>query len=150
MTTTHQPSPQETQILTLRDKLTQALRQKDATAFAALYAPQTVMFVLSPPLQFKTGANAPGQTGIEAWFAGFEGPLHYQVQDLEITAGEQVAYCHSLNQLKAKRNNGEPVEMWFRETLCFRTIEGQWKVTHQHQSVPFYMDTLQAALDLKP
>lgn len=41
--------------------------------------------------------------------------------------------------------------MWLRETLGFRKLAGEWKITHQHESVPFYMDgSFRAATDLKP
>ena len=30
--------------------------------------------------------------------------------------------------------------MWLRQTLCFCMLDGQWQITHQHESVPFYMD----------
>jgi ketosteroid isomerase-like protein len=47
--------------------------------------------------------------------------------------------------------DGEKVDMWLRETLCFRKIDGKWKITHEHESVPFYMDgSFKAAVDLKP
>jgi ketosteroid isomerase-like protein len=38
-----------------------------------------------------------------------------------------------------------------RATICYRKIDGKWMVTHEHVSVPFYMDgTYRAAVDLKP
>ncbi len=47
--------------------------------------------------------------------------------------------------------DGEKVDMWLRETLCFRKIDGKWKITHEHESVPFCMDgSFKAAVDLKP
>ncbi|WP_442948723.1 nuclear transport factor 2 family protein [Nostoc sp.] len=61
------------------------------------------------------------------------------------------SFCHSLNWINATRSDGEPVDMWVRETLCFQKIDDKWKITHQHQSVPFYMDgSHKAAIDLKP
>jgi ketosteroid isomerase-like protein len=42
-------------------------------------------------------------------------------------------------------------EHWFRQTLCFRKINGAWTIVHEHESVPFYMDgSFRAAIDLKP
>jgi ketosteroid isomerase-like protein len=36
-------------------------------------------------------------------------------------------------------------------TLCFRKIDGEWRITHEHESVPFYMDgSVRAAVDLEP
>ena len=38
-----------------------------------------------------------------------------------------------------------------RQTTCLKKIDGAWKITHDHTSVPFYMDgSYKAAVDLKP
>ena len=38
-----------------------------------------------------------------------------------------------------------------RMTACYRKISGRWLITHEHVSVPFYMDgSYKAAVDLKP
>lgn len=43
------------------------------------------------------------------------------------------------------------ITAFFRQTLCFRKIRGAWKIAHQHESVPFYMDgSYRAAVDLEP
>jgi ketosteroid isomerase-like protein len=39
------------------------------------------------------------------------------------------------------------IEEW---TNAVRKIGGQWKVTHEHLSVPYDMETGKASLDLKP
>jgi ketosteroid isomerase-like protein len=52
--------------------------------------------------------------------------------------------------MMATTTNGSKVELWFRQTLGFRKIDGQWRITHEHSSVPFYMDgSYKAAVDLK-
>jgi ketosteroid isomerase-like protein len=62
-----------------------------------------------------------------------------------------VAFSHSLNRISGKRTNGEETDVWVRATACFRKMDGKWKVTHEHFSVPFYMDgSGRAAVDLKP
>ena len=41
--------------------------------------------------------------------------------------------------------------MWFRITFGPRKTQGQWQITHIHESVPFNMDqTFKAAIDLQP
>ena len=46
---------------------------------------------------------------------------------------------------------GHEVELWYRQTLSFRKVDGAWKIAHEHSSVPFYMDgSFGAAIDLKP
>jgi ketosteroid isomerase-like protein len=46
--------------------------------------------------------------------------------------------------------NGFRFNLWFRATLCLRKIDGQWLIAHEHNSTPFYMDSMKAALDLEP
>lgn len=135
----------------LKEKMIEALRSKDADGVVAQFADETVMMLLPPPLRFKTGDNAPGSPGIQEWFDTFEGDtLGYDFVELEITADESIAFCHSLDHLVATKKSGEENDLWFRETLGLRKIEGAWKIAHQHQSVPFDMESLQASLDLKP
>jgi PhnB protein len=73
------------------------------------------------------------------------------VNDLKINLGGDVAFTHSLNRLTGDKKSGEKVDIWVRVTLGFRKINGEWLVTHEHASVPFYMDgSFRAAVDLRP
>ena len=73
------------------------------------------------------------------------------MRDLEITSGEDIAYCHCMIRLSGARTDGTETDVWYRETLCFRKIARHWQITHIHESVPMYMDgTFRAAIDLKP
>jgi len=40
--------------------------------------------------------------------------------------------------------------MWWRSTVCYRKTEGSWKITHEHNSVPFNVETGKPSLDLEP
>lgn len=140
----------EEQIRAVIDDHVKAIRGKDADRVVAHYAADSVMFILAPPLRY-TSRDAPGKKGIEEWFASWEGPLGYEIRDLSITAGDGVAFSHSLNRMSGTKVDGEHVDMWLRETFGFRKIDGAWKITHQHESVPFYMDdSYKAAIDLRP
>ena len=47
--------------------------------------------------------------------------------------------------------DGGPQDLWFRATLGLRKTGGTWKITHEHNSTPFYMDgSGRAANDLRP
>ncbi len=60
-------------------------------------------------------------------------------------------WASAMRAKDAERVAGERVDLWFRETLGFCKIDGQWKIAHEHSSVPFYMDgSFKAAIDLKP
>jgi ketosteroid isomerase-like protein len=140
-------NPAEIRIRTLIDDWANAIRAKDADRVMARQMADSVTFDLAPPL-ISTGTDA---KDLQAWFSTWQGPLGYELRDLKITAGDDVAFCHGLNRLSGVKNDGEQVEMWFRQTLCFVKIGGEWRIAHQHESVPFHMDgSYRAAVDLKP
>ncbi len=124
-----------------------ALRAKNAAAVTACGTPDFVNYSLAPPLK-ATG----GETGLAAWFATWEGPLGYEHRDLEIIAGDGVAFAHGLAHMSGRKTDGVVVDLWFRQTLGLRRQpDGAWKITHEHDSVPFYMDgSVRAAVDLEP
>jgi PhnB protein len=140
-------TPAEARIRALVDSWATVIRAKDVDGVLGHHAADAVTFDLAPPL-LSTGADA---AGLQAWFATWTGPIGYEIRDLTITAGADVAFCHGLNRLSGIKNDGEKVAMWFRQTLCWRRIAGEWRIAHQHESVPFYMDgSYRAAVDLKP
>jgi PhnB protein len=140
-------TPAEARIRALVDSWATAIRAKDVDGVLGHHAADAVTFDLAPPL-LSTGADA---AGLQAWFSTWQGSLGYEIRDLTITAGDDVAFCHGLNRLSGIKNDGEKVAMWFRQTLCWRKIAGEWRIAHQHESVPFYMDgSYRAAVDLKP
>lgn len=148
MTTARSQSTDEARIRSLLEDWVKAMHAKDAVAALANVAPDVVSFDLDPPLQHRGSAV---RKGLEAWFPTWKGPVGYEIGDLQVTAGGDVAFCHSLNHLTGLRTSGEKADVWVRSTLCLRKINDAWKIVHQHNSVPFYMDgSYKAAVDLKP
>jgi ketosteroid isomerase-like protein len=141
---------EEAAIRAVIDNWASAMRAKNADSVVSQYAADSVKFILAPPLQYAK-SHPFDNKALQEWFSSFEGPLEYEYRDLEIIAGSDVAFCHSLNRMVATTITGEKVDLWFRETLGFRKIGDKWRITHEHSSVPFYMDgSLKAAVDLKP
>lgn len=129
------------------DEWAEAHRVKDNDRVNSLCAENIRQYIMAPPLQFS-GMHAWDRKG---WFASFEGPMGYEVHDLTISAGEDVAFCSFLNRFSATSLQYGSFAMWNRTTLGFRNIDGEWLVTHVHSSVPFYMDgSFKAAVDLQP
>ena len=88
---------------------------------------------------------------LAAWFDSFDGPMSFEVRDLEVIVADDVAFAHSVNRVGGKKKNGEKDDIWVRATIGFTRINGKWLVVHEHVSVPFYMDgSFKAAVDLKP
>jgi uncharacterized protein (TIGR02246 family) len=141
----------ETEIRQLVADQEAAMRNADADALVARYAPEAVVFDLAPPLR-KSGADVHDAGRLRKWFAGFDNRVHFEVRDLDVTVDGDVAFCHSLNRMAATGQNAPgSFELWFRSTVCYRRIDGRWLVSHEHTSTPFEMDgSLRASVDLKP
>ena len=140
----------ETEIRNLITDLSEALHDKDAKRALSHYAPGSVVFDLAPPLQ-HAGAGESSEKGLDDWFATWQGPIGHETRDVSITTDGQIAYCHGFIRISGTKVGGERNEVWARQTTCLKKIDGAWKITHDHTSVPFYMDgSLKAAVDLKP
>jgi uncharacterized protein (TIGR02246 family) len=137
----------ERQVGALVATLATAIRDKNVEALMSHYAPDVLAFDLLPPLQYS-GADAIRKR-VSAWFASFVGSIGFEMRNLSITAGDDIAFCYSLNGLSGTNKDGATVDMWWRATNCFRKIDGTWLVTHGHSSEPFDMETGKALLDLK-
>ncbi len=139
----------EAEIRGVMEKWAEALRAKDVAALLAHYTPDILVFDLAPPLR-HAGKDVQ-KKNFQEWFATFRGRVGFEVRDVQITSGDDVAFAHSLNRISGERTSGEDTDVWVRATVCFRKIGGKWLVTHEHVSVPFYMDgSVRAAVDLQP
>jgi ketosteroid isomerase-like protein len=105
------------------DGWAKAIGAKDIGAVMSRCAADIVTFDLAPPLQ-TTGADAL-QKSLEAWFPTFRGPVGYEIRDLSITTGDDVAFCRSLNRISGARTDGAETNVWVRATVGLRVIDGK-------------------------
>ena len=53
--------------------------------------------------------------------------------------------------MTGEKITGELMDIWVRTTIGLRKIDGEWKVIHEHSSVPLHMDgSARGAVDLVP
>ncbi len=126
----------------------EAVRNKNIEGVMSLYAPEVVSFDIVPPLRY-VGADAFRNVWEEV-FSSFQGPIGYELHDLTITVGDDVAFAHSLNRISGTMNTGQKTDLWLRWTACFRKINGKWLIVHHQNSVPVDLQHGKAVLDLKP
>ncbi|MHB8599424.1 MAG: YybH family protein [Ktedonobacteraceae bacterium] len=96
------------------------------------------------------GRNLADRKVWEEVFFVYQGPIDYEIHDLSITVGDDVAFTHSLNRISGTMNNGQKTDLWLRWTACFRKINGKWLIVHHQNSVPVDLEHGKAVLDLKP
>jgi len=148
MTTAHNQDRDEDQIRAVIDGRMNCVRTRDVNGALACIAPDVLLFDVVNPLQAHGSASSRQRT--EAWFSSFLGPIGFEIRDLSIATGGDVAFSHSLNRYSGTKTGGVEIDMWVRATTCYRKIDGAWMITHEHQSVPFDGESGKASLDLTP
>jgi ketosteroid isomerase-like protein len=136
------------EIRRLVDRRLEAIRAKDVAGATSMMAADYMLFDVVEPLR-SAGAGAASKRA-EEWFSTFQGPIGYEMRDLQISAGDGVGFSHSLNHVSALTMDGRRLDMWWRATVGLRKIDGSWRITHEHNSVPFNVENGSASLDLKP
>jgi len=141
-----------TEIHAVLDEFVAAHEARDADGLFTLYSGDVVSYSLAPPLQ--QGPDTPYGTvdGIRAWFASFDGPVQITYRDPVVSQDGDLAFAHTLTHMTVTpAGQVESISTWFRSTFGLRRVDGSWRITHRHDSAPFYMDgSFRAATDLEP
>ena len=148
MTTEKSKVTDEAQIRTIIEERVKAVSNKDTNALLSNHAADILSFDVINPLQY-TGIDTVRKRA-ENWLSSYQSSIGYEVRDLNITTSDNVAFCHFLYQVSGTLNDGGKINMWVRATVCLQKIDGKWMITHEHQSVPFDVETGKASLDLRP
>ena len=134
MSTNNNRSTDETEIRDLVESWARAVRTKNLDGIMANHSPEILMFDVPPPAQSK-GIEAYKKTW-DVFFAWFQDSGVFDIKELNITAGDDVAFATALMRCAGTEANGDKVELDFRLTIGFRKIDGRWTVMHEHHSVP--------------
>lgn len=111
-----------------------AVRAKDLDGILANHSTDILMFDVPPPLQSK-GIEAYKKTW-ELFFSWSNDPVVFDIKDMDIIAGSDVAFVAALMRCAGTEKNGERIELEFRLTIGLRRIGDQWMVLHEHHSIP--------------
>lgn len=126
----------EAEIRAMAEAWTKALEAKDIKGLTANYADDVVFFDVKPPYKVQ---GVEGYRALwEACLPCFPAKFKSERRDLKISVSGDVAFLHCLNHIKPIGEDKHPAgHTWIRVTVCFRKINGSWKVAHEHVSVPF-------------
>jgi ketosteroid isomerase-like protein len=130
------------------DKIVEGLRAKDLDALRRSYAPDVVSFDVEPPLQ-HVGIDAKLRNWAKV-FAIFDS-VDYEVRDLTLAVGDEVAFGHAFARLRGTLKDGTATSgMWVRVTYGFQKVAGAWTIAHDQVSVPFDVASGKGVVDLQP
>ncbi len=95
-----------------------------------------VMFDLPPPLQCK-GIGQYEKTW-ELMFRYHKTGTAFDFRELAVTAGRDVAFAVAIMYCgpDSSSNPADKDGFLFRLTIGLRKIENDWRITHEHHSVP--------------
>ena len=111
-----------------------AVRAKDLDGILANHSTDILMFDVPPPLQSK-GIEAYKKTW-ELFFSWSNVPVVFDIKDMNIISGSDVAFVSALMRCAGTEKNRERIELEFRLTIGLRWIGDQWMVLHEHHSIP--------------
>ncbi|MFF4616117.1 YybH family protein [Nonomuraea jabiensis] len=138
----------ETKIKQQVEKIVEGIRAKDLDGLRRLYATDVVSFDVEPPLQ-HVGIEAKMENWTRA-FTLFQ-DVKYELRDLTLTVGGDVAFGHGFGRLSGTLRNGTATSgMWVRATFCFRKSDDHWLIAHDQASVPFDIASGKGVADLEP
>ena len=125
----------EDQIRTLITRWAEAVHTGDLAGVLADHANDIVMFDVPPPQDGVRGIDAYRET----WPPFFEWQAQgasFEIVDLDVTAGEDVAFAHALLRCGSPDDLADHPETRLRLTIGLRKEQGRWVVAHEHHSFP--------------
>ncbi|MHB8234194.1 MAG: YybH family protein [Solirubrobacteraceae bacterium] len=124
---------EEQQIRGLVERWVRAVHAGDMAGVLADHAEDIVMFDVPPPYEGVHGIEAYRET----WPGFFEWQARgasFELESLQVTAGERVAYAHGLLRCDTPEGLAEKPDNRLRLTLGLRKENGRWTVAHEHHS----------------
>lgn len=111
-----------------------AVREHDYDGILADHDPDIVMFDVPPPIRSR-GIDEYRRTW-DLFFAVHRPSDAFDVLELEVAAGHDVAFAVAMMRCGDTSGKGERIPLDFRLTIGLRKVGDRWRVVHEHHSVP--------------
>lgn len=134
MSTIVTPAEADAEIRAVMDARVAAVRAKDAAAVVVHHAEDIVCYDLLDPLRHR-GVDLVRRRA-QQWLDGYDGPIGYEIEGLEVVPAFEVAFCYGLHHVTGTTKDGRKVDMHWRSTQVFRRLDGKWQIMHERGSVP--------------
>ena len=129
-------SKEEAEIRELIKQWSAALEAKDLDGMTARYDAHAVMYDAIPP--YKTVGPEAIRAAWESCLPHFPEKFESRHHDLTYHVGPEVAAVYGLHHIVVPGEPDHPAAAcYLRVSVVYRKIEGQWRVVHEHMSLPF-------------
>lgn len=129
--------PPVAQVQVVYQQFSADFRKRDANAVLSLFVHDNSVFVfdvVGPPRQYE-GWDA-YLKDLQHFFSEFKSPLEHTVRDLSITISGDVAYTHSIQEVRGEFVNGKRYRANVRVSDVLRHVGNRWLFVQEHISVP--------------
>ena len=124
----------EVQIRDLLRQWASATQKAQRDDVLANHLPDVLIYDVLAPMKYE-GAAAYRQSW-DDWQPDTRGEAQFDLQDLSVSVGGDVAFAHCFIKCGGVLPNGKMFEDLVRATFCLRKASDSWKVAHQHISKP--------------
>jgi len=138
----------ENEIKAIIEKRVLAIKDRNVERKLVNFSKDVISYDVVGQLKY-VGAEAI-KNRLNEWLSTLDQIINFEITDVKINSTLEIAYCSSLNHINANTVSGNNLDMFWRETTCFKKMQGIWKITHVHSSVPFNAENGMASTGLKP
>lgn len=124
----------ELEIRDLIERWARAVRERDIEGIRANHHPDILMFDVPPPFLSR---------GLDAYMASWQlfydhtpSLVDFNFEEVEVTSGTDVAFATAKGKCTYINREGRPEPLDFRLTMGLKKINGDWRILHEHHSVP--------------
>lgn len=125
----------EIQILQIIEQWSKSVRELDLAGIRAHHDPDILMFDVPPPF-LSRGIDAYMDTWQLFFSSNPERPIPFRFEDIEVTAGSDVAFATAKGKCVVVHRDDRDEPLEFRLTMGLKKIDGQWRIMHEHHSLP--------------
>ncbi|MBB2988794.1 uncharacterized protein (TIGR02246 family) [Mycolicibacterium iranicum] len=125
----------ETQIRTTVARWVEAIQSCDQDGVVAAHTDDIVMFDVPPPYNGIRGL-ADYRDCWPAFFEFISGGALFEVVELDVTAGADVAFVRALLRCGRPEEFEKNPDNRLRVTMGLRKVDGTWLIAHEHHSFP--------------
>lgn len=128
-------STDELAIRQLLEEWTRVTREGPRDDVLGNHSDEVLIYDVLPPLKYESAAAY--RASWDEWQPDARDGMRFELEELVVTAGREVAFAHGLLQCGGTLPDGKMFRDTVRATFCLRKTGDGWKVFHQHISKPF-------------
>jgi ketosteroid isomerase-like protein len=123
------------QIIDLEHGLIAATNTKHVDQMMSFYDGTDRLYIFDaiPPLKYA--GTAAWRKNLEGFIAAYN-PGILEITELQVVNDDKIGYAHSIQRFTGTDKNGKKVVMAFRVTDCLEKENRNWKIVHEHNSMP--------------